>query len=141
MIAIFWLSSRTSEESSEQSDMLLELLTKIFGDGLFTTFIVRKSAHCLEYTGLCYLFNIAYCQTLKKRALILSVLSTSLYAVTDEVHQLFVDGRSCELRDWAIDTIGAVFGAAIFLILTSIICAVGKKKKNIIDTANNQSII
>lgn len=38
----------------------------------------------------------------------LTVLFTSLYGATDEFHQLFVPGRSCDWRDWAADTAGAV---------------------------------
>lgn len=34
----------------------------------------------------------------------------SLYAITDEVHQRFVPGRSCQAADWAIDTAGAALG-------------------------------
>ena len=33
-----------------------------------------------------------------------------LYAITDEVHQRFVPGRSCQAADWAIDTAGAALG-------------------------------
>ena len=36
-----------------------------------------------------------------------------LYAVTDEVHQYFVPGRSCELRDALIDACGVAAGVAI----------------------------
>ncbi len=38
----------------------------------------------------------------------LAFLSTVLYAVTDEFHQSFVPGRSCELRDVLIDSSGAL---------------------------------
>ena len=36
----------------------------------------------------------------------------TLYAVSDEVHQYFVPGRSCELRDMLIDACGVAVGAA-----------------------------
>lgn len=131
MGVIFYFSSRTADESSAQSDGILAWITKIFGENLFTTFIVRKSAHCLEYTGLCLLFNFAWCFTKGKKQLLLSILCSSLYAVTDEVHQLFVDGRSCEFRDWAIDTAGAALGAIGFLVLIFIISLIIKKQKSI----------
>ena len=37
----------------------------------------------------------------------------TLYAVSDEIHQVFIDGRSCELRDIAIDAGGVLLGVLI----------------------------
>jgi len=42
-----------------------------------------------------------------------SVLFCSLYGVSDEYHQSFIDGRDADVWDWLADTIGAgimVFG-------------------------------
>ena len=135
MGVIFWFSSRTAEQSSEQSGVLLEWLIKYFGDNFFTTFIVRKLAHFLEFTGLCVLFNLALFQTKRKLMPISSIICTSVYAITDEIHQLYVPGRSCELRDWAIDSAGAICGSIGFLLLYCIIKGI-VKKKNSIDTKN-----
>ncbi|MGN0521471.1 MAG: VanZ family protein [Eubacterium sp.] len=129
MGVIFWLSSRTADESSAQSGSILDWLTKIFGENVFTDFIVRKTAHCLEYTGLSLLFNIALWQTSKKKQFFYATLFTSLYAVTDEIHQLFVDGRACKITDWAIDTAGAVIGTIAFAVIFTIIIAVIEKRK------------
>lgn len=121
---IFWLSSRTADESARQSSSVLQWLIEHLGNIGISEFIVRKTAHLLEFTGLCFLFNVALYYTRGKVSPILSTILTSLYAVTDEVHQLFVVGRSCELRDWAIDTCGAILGAVgtmlIFLIISKI---------------------
>lgn len=135
MAVIFWLSSRTADESSEQSGAVLNWLTELFGDGMFTTFIVRKSAHCLEYTGLCFLMNFSLYFSRGRKSPVLAVLLTSLYAVTDEVHQIFVEGRSCQLSDWAIDTMGAVIGTIGFLIIILVAEHIIRRKK--IDTGNN----
>ena len=35
------------------------------------------------------------------------------YAVTDEFHQLFVAGRSCEVRDMCIDAAGVLCGVMV----------------------------
>lgn len=134
MAVIFWLSSRTSAESSQQSGAIVEWLIAHFGNGIFTDFIVRKSAHCLEYTGLALLMNISLYLTRNKISPLFSVGLTSAYAITDEIHQLFVEGRSCQLTDWAIDTFGAVIGTAAFLITSMIINVYIKKK---IDSKNN----
>lgn len=129
MAVIFYFSSRTATESASQSTWLLKIITGIFGENGFSDFIVRKSAHFLEFTGLCVLFNSAFYFTKGRKMIIPSIICTSLYAVTDEVHQLFVEGRSCELRDWAIDTAGAVTGAIGFLIIYYIIKLIIDKKE------------
>lgn len=121
MAVIFYFSSRTADESSAQSGGIVEFLIKIFGDNVFTSFVVRKSAHFLEFTGLCVLFNSSFYFTKGRKWVWQSILCTSLYAITDEVHQIFVEGRSCEFRDWTIDTCGAITGAIGFIILFYII--------------------
>ena len=134
MGVIFWFSSRTANESTEQSNVFVGWLMRLFGDSELWVFIVRKSAHCLEFTGLSLLFNCAWYFTRNKKSVMISLACTSLYAVTDEVHQLFVEGRSCELRDWAIDTFGAILGAAGFLVIFAIVQKIinnkQKKRKN-----------
>ena len=133
---IFWLSSRTADESSAQSSALLEWLISLFGDNIFTDFIVRKLAHFLEFTGLSLLFNIALYQTKKRKMLITATALTSIYAVSDEVHQLFVEGRSCQISDWVIDTAGALLGTVGFLILFAIAGRIIKNKNTIDRTVN-----
>ena len=71
---------------------------------------MRKSAHFLEYTGLCLLLSFACAATWGRRYTAVSLPIASLYAITDEVHQRFVPGRSCQATDWAIDTAGAALG-------------------------------
>jgi VanZ family protein len=127
MAVIFWLSSRTADESKEQSAFFLNLLTKLFGDGAFTDFIVRKLAHCLEFTGTCLLLSAALYFTRDMSLVPFSVAIASCYAVTDEIHQLFVEGRSCEFRDWFIDTAGACAGLLLFLIIRRIVIKVKTK--------------
>ena len=48
-----------------------------------------------------------------KYALAMSITLSFLYACTDEIHQIFVPGRSAQFRDILIDTLGASFGATI----------------------------
>ncbi len=126
---IFYFSSRTAVESSEQSSSILNILRQLFGKNAVTDFIVRKSAHCLEFTGLSLLLNFALYFSYQRKKLISAIIITSAYAVTDELHQLFVEGRSCEIRDWAIDTAGALIGSIGFLILIEIISYIIKKMR------------
>lgn len=47
------------------------------------------------------------------RAWWLALVVTSLYGVSDEWHQDFVPGRSCELGDWVADTVGGALAIAL----------------------------
>ena len=50
---------------------------------------------------------------LSKWAPALACALSSIYGVTDEFHQIFTPGRSCDPADWAVDTIAAALGALI----------------------------
>lgn len=43
--------------------------------------------------------------------LLLCMLAASTLGTADELHQLFLPGRSADLDDWAADTVGAILGA------------------------------
>lgn len=138
MGVIFYFSSRTAAESSQQSNFFVELFRQLFGSNAVTDFIVRKSAHFLEFTGLALLFALALFVQYGKLKTPSAVLFTSLYAVTDEIHQIFVEGRACKITDWAIDTAGAVLGAAAFLIIVKLSeKIISHKKAKQIDTNFN----
>lgn len=78
-----------------------------------------KFVHLIEYSILYILFfyslkNQSKYVKLRDYALEFSVLFTSLYGVTDELHQYFVLNRSCEFMDWVADTLGAIIMYFIF---------------------------
>lgn len=84
------------------------------GLGLIDT-IGRKLIHAAEYGLLCFLWWRALHRRVGSgsHALLAAVAISSLYAVTDEYHQTFVDGRHGSPVDWAIDTMGAALSALV----------------------------
>ena len=76
---------------------------------------VRKAAHMTEYAILGLPSFAFYCGILKKemRQFLAALLTAAVYAATDEFHQYFIPGRSAEVRDVCIDTLGAAIGLAI----------------------------
>jgi VanZ family protein len=81
------------------------------GLGLIDT-IGRKLVHFGEYALLCFLWWRVFSHGLPgRRAILLAFLVTSAYAITDEYHQAFVDGRHGTPLDWAIDSAGAALMA------------------------------
>jgi VanZ family protein len=80
------------------------------GTGLETwDLVLRKLGHFAEYAILGWLLLRAL------RDAPAAILAGTAYAVTDEVHQVFVSGRHGSPLDWLIDTAGVVAGVAIAL--------------------------
>jgi VanZ family protein len=78
--------------------------------------ISRKAAHVTEYALLLALWWRALATRMGNgRALALAFLISLLYAVTDEVHQTFVSGRSGRPLDVGIDMAGALGAAALIV--------------------------
>ena len=72
------------------------------------------SAHWLGYAGFAIVVVRAVAGGLRRRigtriATVALAIATG-YAATDEFHQMFVPGRSAEVRDLGADAIGAVIG-------------------------------
>ena len=78
-------------------------------------FFNDKVLHAVEYAGLgglCYrAFRWAAGPAVARQAVVLAIVTASLYGLTDEVHQAFVPLRETSWQDWLADTIGAVIGA------------------------------
>lgn len=84
-------------------------------------FSVRKAAHFSIYVALGISLLSAMLLTFKKRRLWLySLIICVLYAISDEMHQLFISGRSCRVGDMFIDSMGAISGILIVLIITTL---------------------
>ena len=67
-------------------------------------FIMKKTAHVIEYTILFLLWFRA----LGNKNPVYAFLWSIAFAFTDETHQLFVPGRTGALRDVAIDSSGMI---------------------------------
>ena len=129
MAIIFYFSSRPANQSAGQSSVVTLFLQRLFHTEAITEHMVRKFAHFTEFAGLGFLINTALYYSIGKQKLPLDIAIGSAYAGTDEIHQIFVDGRSCQFTDWALDTAGIVTGAIIFLILNLIIRKIIEHKK------------
>jgi len=84
--------------------------------------IVRKTAHFSVYTLLGFLtmnFALTYKGTKYQQGLC-SFAFCSLYAISDEIHQLFVQGRSGEIRDVCIDSLGVLTGILLTIFIMSL---------------------
>jgi VanZ family protein len=79
--------------------------------------VAKKGGHVVGYAvlGLAYLHAILPRGLADPRLARVAVLLAALYAVSDEIHQVFVPGRGASVRDVLIDTVGASLGVGLRL--------------------------
>ncbi|HAZ36664.1 MAG TPA: teicoplanin resistance protein VanZ [Clostridiaceae bacterium] len=116
---IFFFSSQNGTASDSNSYFLINLLGKI-GVNISSSmgisvanFIVRKTAHVTEYFILFMLLYFGFKRTYLKNIIIYPAIITILYSISDEFHQLFIEGRSGRIKDVFIDSIGVLIGLLI----------------------------
>ena len=119
MCVIFYFSNMVSYKSDETSDEVIDStvlkVSKFFKKDLtkeqenniyrYSVYPVRKYAHVFEYFVLyvlVFLYLDCYKMSLKNK-LISALVISILYACSDEVHQLFVEGRDGRFIDVIID--------------------------------------
>lgn len=112
---VFCFSAETAEVSKQTSLSVMEQLAEIFNinitnKAVFES-ILRSFAHLFLFllggAFSCALFIVA-CPN--KKYLYCAVFGV-IYAVLDEVHQIFVPGRAFEVKDIFIDLVGFFIGA------------------------------
>ena len=126
MITIFMFSSEDGEKSQSTSDkafadVIVDKTISIFPNSNrdnvmdIVSFIVRKSAHFTLFAILGFVlfgFINTYSLELRKK-IIITIIIGMLYAISDEIHQLFVPERAGQIRDVFIDTLGVSFGTMV----------------------------
>ena len=144
MITIFAFSAQKAEQSDGTSTGVIRVLAEMFYPGfeLLTAekqlsvvqglqFVVRKAAHMTEFASLGVLLcAFAFTFGEKFKWFLFSYLFGVFYAATDEIHQLFVEGRSGQFSDVLIDSCGVMIGMTVFYFVVKIILAIkGKRTK------------
>ncbi len=123
MVTIFIFSaqngSKSSEVSGEFSAFLKRILSVFLPDGVISSILlsIRKIAHVFAYFCLSLFVTVCVFTFPCKKdifAVLISVGICLLYAMSDEIHQLFVPDRIGCARDVLIDSIG--FLSASFLV-------------------------
>ena len=124
MIIIFSFSNQKADDSTELSDGLILRTVRIIekinhktysDEEILNKFVtpVRKMAHFTIYLILGILVYIYIDEYKLKDIILISLLICFIYSISDEIHQLFIEGRSGEIRDVCIDTIGSLIGISI----------------------------
>lgn len=145
MCIIFAFSAQTKEESGAVSNtftyQLVSSTRTFFNLDLSDTQVkeiadaiegfVRKAAHMTEFGILSVLLFIWIGQwemALYRRGLT-AAGAAAVYAATDEIHQLFVPGRSGRFSDVCIDSAGAFLGVLVFVVIVKLVTTIRSLKE------------
>lgn len=146
MFVIFGFSSEDGEQSQSLSDKITYRVVqtlypkyeqyekakqeKIWND---TSYAVRKTGHFGEYAVLGLLIATLMLTFSKVRNNMKLCMAAegfcAVYAMTDEIHQGFVAGRSPKIFDVFIDSLGAGCGIATAVVVCIIIMRIVKSKE------------
>ena len=145
MVVIFLFSAETAEESDLTSGFFARILIRVFCPGFnelneaeqqvvydqYQT-VIRKCAHFTEYLLLGLLLRLCYMSWFGDRGApgILSWVTGALYAGTDELHQVLIDGRSGQVWDVLIDCGGVFIGVLIAIPVIRMINNAFKRKED-----------
>lgn len=144
---IFGFSNQNSEVSGGISKKVTEYIVKFFPSIEKNSEIkkqeimnklekiIRKIAHFSIYT-LVGLLLMGLMKTYKIKEIDqvgLSMIIGIIYASTDEIHQAFIPGRSAQLTDVMLDSIGVLTGVFIVMLVLEIIRRIRKNRYNNID--------
>ena len=132
MVIIFNFSSQNGPKSTKTSDvvtsMVVNVTTSVTNKDIpreevkqrieDSTFIVRKMAHFTEYLilGILVLQLLSDYTKINKRVLIISFLICYFYDISDEIHQIFIPGRTAKVLDTFIDGTGSLVGIILYSI-------------------------
>lgn len=122
---IFQFSAQNADQSSSLSQGLTKILYNFISRipllkinlSLFHK-LLRQAAHFFIFFVLALLllnaFRISGINF--KTAFLFTIIIAVFYAGLDEYHQSFVPGRAAEIKDVAIDSLGALVGVGVYRI-------------------------
>ena len=147
LILLFWTFITIfgfSSQDAEQSGNLSEKITKKIIDKVpnineqnqehiikRTEKVIRKIAHFAIYALVGFLL-MAFISTYKiaeKTRVITSLLIGAIYAMSDEIHQSFIPGRSAQITDVMLDSLGVLCGILILMLILKIADNIKAKKE------------
>ena len=135
MAVIFLLSAQAAPVSEDTSNFVTEIVYRIYaflsGDPISDVLfleryapIIRKLAHFTEFMILGMLSVSNFEEYEKKNYEFHGTVFAIIYAISDELHQLFVENRYCSIKDVLIDSAGIFCGVLLYRLIS------GKWKKD-----------
>jgi len=76
--------------------------------------------HIIEYAILGFLLSVTIKtknEKMQRWTIFLAITIATIYGITDEIHQLFVPGRTASVLDAFLDCVGAILGSLLKILL------------------------
>ncbi len=121
MNLIFSFSFQSGTESAGVSVSFYDMFIDITGFDFISHDAFRKLAHFCEFAALGFGFAGTVYFYKNQASVIIPLILSGLYAVSDEIHQYFVPERACRIFDVFVDLSGSFFGILFFVLLLIII--------------------
>ena len=143
---IYGFSSQNGEESSAVSRKVTIAVTKNIKQIQEMNYnqrellldkiehVIRKLAHFSIYTlvGILMMALMSTYNVSKRKQISVSILVGIMYAISDEIHQYFIPGRTAMPTDVLIDTAGVCLGILIVMIFLQINIKKLKKRQKVL---------
>ena len=129
MVIIFLLSAQSANDSGSLSggitDRIYQVLNIVLPKLNIETLhsIIRTLAHFVLYLilGVLLLNALNYNKQKRNANFVFALLIIVLYAISDEIHQIFVPGRAFQIYDLLIDFLGSLIGINALLMYSNLI--------------------
>jgi VanZ family protein len=145
MSIVFYFSNQQGEGSSKTSSNVAKIIVNMIDikneytnqekEELIQIInpYIRKLAHYTIYAiGGIVISQCVYLFYNKEKIMIyISTVVGVLYAISDELHQLIIAGRSGKIQDVLIDSIGILTGIALFLLARKICNKLSCKRRQV----------
>ena len=143
-ITIYYFSNQGADMSKNSSGRVVDFIARVFLKDMdevqrqevcekILQPLVRKTAHFTLYAFLGFftmnfMYSFVRFKINKGQGMWISQAFGSFYALTDEIHQFFIEGRSCELLDVCIDSLGVFTGILLAVIIINVFRKIFKSK-------------
>ncbi|MBQ8554806.1 MAG: VanZ family protein [Clostridia bacterium] len=140
-VGIFCFSAQNGPASSAASDAVAEVIIQVIDPDFdqlstqaqgsvfsFVKKLVRKGAHFTEFAVLGFFVRLLINSYGLRWGSRLAWLAGTLYACTDELHQLFVASRAAMWQDVLLDSCGVAAGVMLAHAVLVLISRVRQKK-------------
>ncbi|MBQ8782951.1 MAG: VanZ family protein [Clostridia bacterium] len=119
-ILIFLFSYQSAEQSSGVSVSFYDIFIDFTGFDFISHGAFRKIAHFCEFAALGFCVSGSVYFYCNRPNLLKSIVPCIIYAISDEVHQMFVPERAGRIFDVFVDSCGSIFGLSVFLLIVFI---------------------
>ena len=133
--ALFYFSGQNGADSSNLSMRVTEFVLRVIPSLPFTANelnpILRDLAHFGIFAVEGFLLGAAMMTSFRPWAIggLLAKISCAVVAVCNEIHQSFVDGRSCEVQDMLVDAGGGATGVLFAVLLLALAFGLANRRR------------